>query len=155
MKITGTIRGMNVEMERPEPVLQDGVWYEATEYRKPLEEEWYKREHCRLRQYDVGFDPYWIMHPIPHTQCAPYKGKCAECEDKISPDEFQESVSDILAKRLPATNTMIDKVLKKSLTKGDAYDQLGDKLIDYYEMEQVVSKMIDDIERDELRESEV
>jgi hypothetical protein len=61
-------RGKQVgEIEKPEPVEQDGVWYEAVEYRAPKEGDNYISYTGMV--VTAIFDDYpkshWIMRPIP------------------------------------------------------------------------------------------
>jgi hypothetical protein len=60
-------------IDRPEPVEQDGVWYEAVEYRRPVKGDKIVIVDCglflcRLRRTIIdgeGYATTWIMRPIP------------------------------------------------------------------------------------------
>jgi len=68
MKLTGKLGNVNVELDRPEPMEQDGVWYEAVEFRSPKKGEMFKRcdkNHILPAICDEQDDGQWIMRPIP------------------------------------------------------------------------------------------
>jgi len=55
-------------IDRPEPVEQGGVWYEAVEFRSPKKGEMFKRcdkNHILPAICDEQDDGRWIMRPIP------------------------------------------------------------------------------------------
>jgi len=72
-KLQGKIGGVNVELDRPEPVEQGGVWYEAVEYRLPNKSDKIIVVECglflcRLHRVIIdgeGYATTWIMRPIP------------------------------------------------------------------------------------------
>ena len=54
------------EIERPEPVEQDGKWWEPVEYRLPQKDEYALSSHESIyRSEGVSIIPFWIMQPIP------------------------------------------------------------------------------------------
>lgn len=66
--IEGNINGVDVEPERPEPVEQDGVWYEDIDLRPPKEDDNYISYTGKVVTAlfnDYGKLPHRIMRPIP------------------------------------------------------------------------------------------
>jgi hypothetical protein len=88
-KLQGKIGGVDVELDRPEPVEQDGVWYEAVEYHIPKCDELYFYNNELLRAFGTDNKPWWIMRPIPAPTPAQLKAigmkldvdKPRECRD--------------------------------------------------------------------------